>query len=54
MWCGIIFSLLFLAPAVEIAEEWRLHRSADKQLTEMRRHVASGQKWDVTSGKWIA
>jgi hypothetical protein len=53
MWWGIIFSFLFLAPVVEIVEDWRLHHSADKQLTEMRKHVASGHKWDVTLGRWV-
>ena len=54
MWWGLLFSLVFLAPAIEVVKEWRLHRSADKQLTEMRTHVASGHKWDTTVGKWVA
>jgi hypothetical protein len=40
-------------PAVEMVEEWRLHRSAQKELAEMLRHVATGHRWDITRGQWI-
>ena len=54
MWWVVYLSLSFVLPAAEMADEWRLHRSADKDLIEMRKHVASGEKWDVTRGRWIA
>ena len=53
MWWGLIFSLFFIAPAIEAVEEWRLHRGVQKDLIDMRKHAASGHKWDVTRGQWI-
>jgi len=37
-----------------MVEEWRIYRSAVKDLVEMRRHTASGDKWDVVRGQWVA
>ncbi len=54
MWWGLIISLVFAYPVIEIVEEWRIHRSAKKDLVEMRRHVTSGDKWDVVRGRWEA
>jgi hypothetical protein len=53
MWWGLIFGLLFAAPVIEAVEDWRLQRGVQKDLTEMRKHVASGDQWDVTRGQWI-
>jgi hypothetical protein len=53
MWWVAFLSLFFLLPAAEMADEWRLHRSAEKDLVEMRKHTASGDRWDVTRGRWI-
>ncbi len=54
MWWGLIIGLVFTYPAIEMVEEWRIHRSAEKDLVEMRRHTASGDKWDVVRGRWVA
>jgi hypothetical protein len=53
MWWGLIFGLLFAAPAIEAVEDWRLQRGVQKDLIEMRKHAASGHQWDVTRGQWI-
>jgi hypothetical protein len=53
MWWGLIFSLLFVAPAIEAAEDWRLQRGVQKDLIDMRKHAASGHQWDATRGQWI-
>jgi hypothetical protein len=52
MWWAFIITVVLVYPAVEMVEEWRLHRAAEKQVTEMRKHAASGHKWDVTRGQW--
>ena len=54
MWWGIIIGLVFTYPAIEMVEEWRIHRSGEKDLVEMRKHTASGDKWDVVRGQWEA
>jgi len=56
IWCGLIVSLAFVYvyPAIEMVEEWRLRRSAEKDLAQMRMHAASGHRWDVTRGQWVA
>ena len=38
MW-DIIIALVFVYPAVEIAEEWRRRRVTRRLLLEMRKHV---------------
>ena len=53
MWWVVYLTLFFVLPAAEMADEWRLHRSADKTLIEMRKHAASGERWDATRGRWI-
>jgi hypothetical protein len=53
MWWGLIISLVFIAPVIEAIEEWRLHRGAQRDLIEMRKHSASGHKWDVALGRWV-
>ena len=53
MWWGLVVSLVFLYPVVEMAEEWRLRRSADKDLAEMLRRAASGHRWDAARGQWV-
>jgi hypothetical protein len=52
MWWGLIVSLVLAYPAIEMVEEWRLRRAARRHLAEMRRHAASGQRWDATKGQW--
>jgi hypothetical protein len=47
MWWGLIVSLVLAYPAIEMVEEWRLRRAARKHLAEMRRHAASGERWDA-------
>jgi hypothetical protein len=37
MWWVTIISLVLAYPAIEMAEEWRLRRAAEKELAEMRR-----------------
>jgi hypothetical protein len=44
----------FCYPEIEMVEEWRLRRSAEKNLAQMRMHAASGHRWDVTRGQWVA
>jgi hypothetical protein len=53
MWWGLIFSLFFIAPAIEVVEEWRLTRGVQKDLISMRKHAASGHRWDAARGQWI-
>jgi hypothetical protein len=53
MWWGLIFSLFFIAPAIEAVEEWRLTRGVQKDLINMRKHAASGHQWDATRGQWV-
>jgi hypothetical protein len=53
MWWVLVVSLVLGYPAVEMAEEWRLRRWARKDLAEMRKHTASGHRWDVTRGQWV-
>jgi len=53
MWWGLIISLVLAYPAIEILEERRLRRSAEKDLMQMQRHAASGHRWDVTRGRWV-
>jgi hypothetical protein len=53
MWWALIVSFVFIAPVVKTIEEWRLHRGAQRDLIEMRKHAASGHKWDVTQGRWV-
>ena len=52
MWWVTIISLVLAYPAIEMAEEWRLRRATEKELAEMRRHAASGRRWDATKGQW--
>jgi hypothetical protein len=54
IWYGLIVSLAFVYPAIKMVEEWRLRRSAEKDLAQMRMHAASGHRWDVTRGQWVA
>jgi hypothetical protein len=53
MWWTLIFGLVLAYPAIEMVEEWRLRRSAEKDLAEMRRRTASGHRWDATRGQWV-
>ncbi len=53
MWWGLIACLVFVYPVVEAVEEWRLNRAVRKKLMEMRKHAASGHRWDVTRGQWV-
>jgi len=53
MWWVLVVSLVLGYPVVEMAEEWRLRRWARKDLAEMRKHTASGHRWDVTRGQWV-
>jgi hypothetical protein len=53
MWWVLVVSLVLGYPIVEMAEEWRLRRWARKDLAEMRKHTASGHRWDVTRGQWV-
>ena len=53
MWWLVGVSLVLCYPVVEMAEEWRLRRRARKELAEMRRRTASGDLWDVASGRWV-
>jgi hypothetical protein len=53
MWWALVVGLVLGYPVVEMAEEWRLRRWARKDLAEMRRHAASGHRWDVTRGQWV-
>ena len=53
MWWAFMVSLVLTYPVIEMVEEWRLHRSAEKDLADMRRHTASGHRWDVTRGQWV-
>ena len=39
MWWTLIFGLVLAYPAIEMVEEWRLRRSAEKDLAEMRRRT---------------
>jgi hypothetical protein len=54
MWWVLIINLVFLYPVVEWVEEWRIRRSARKDLAELRKHAASGHTWNVTRGQWVA
>src|SRR5712692_7494402 len=56
MWWGLIVSLVFVYvyPAIEMVEEWRLRLSAEKDRAQMRMHAASGHRCDVTRGQWVA
>ena len=40
MW-DIIIALVFVYPAVEIVEEWRRRRVANRLLAEMRKHMSA-------------
>jgi hypothetical protein len=42
MWLGLIVSLVFTYPIIEVIEEWRIRRSSEKDLREMRKHVSAG------------
>jgi hypothetical protein len=53
MWLGLLASLIFIYPLVEMIEERRLDRAAKRDLAKMIRHQASGHRWDATSGRWI-
>ena len=53
MWWTLFISGLFLCTAIEMAEDWRLRRSAKKDLAEMRKHAGSGHRWDVARGGWV-
>ena len=44
MW-DIIIALVFVYPAVEIVEEWRRRRVANRLLAEMRKHVRQRTGW---------
>jgi hypothetical protein len=50
---GLIVSPVFTYPIIEMIEEWRLRRSAKKDLRAMRKHVSAGDQWDITRGRWI-
>ena len=42
MWLGLIVSLVYTYQIIEMIEEWRIRRSAKRDLREMRKHVAAG------------
>jgi hypothetical protein len=37
---------IYVYPAIEMVEEWRLRRSVEKDLAQMCMHAASGHRWD--------
>jgi hypothetical protein len=47
-------TIIILSPAVETAEQWRRSSVAGQHVTEMRKHVAPHQIWDITRGRWVA
>jgi hypothetical protein len=51
MW-DIIIALVLVYPAIEMAEEWRRRRVADRLLGEMRKHVRLHHRWDAVRGQW--
>jgi len=53
MW-DIIIAPVFVYPVVEIAEEWRRRRAANRLLAEMRKHVQHQHRWDAVLGRWVA
>ena len=53
MWLGLIVSLVFTYPIIEVIEEWRIQRSAKKDLREMRKHVSADHQWDITRRQWV-
>ena len=53
MW-DIIITLVFVYPAVEIVEEWRRRRVANRFLVEMRKHVHQRHRWDPVRGRFVA
>ena len=53
MW-DIIIALVFVYPAVEIVEEWRRRRVANRFLVEMRKHVHQRHQWDPVHGRFVA
>jgi hypothetical protein len=53
MW-DIIIALVFVYPVVEIAEEWRRRRAANRLLAETRKHVQHQHRWDAVLGRWVA
>ncbi len=53
MW-DIIIALVFVYPVVEIVEEWRRRRVANRHLVEMRKHVRLRHRWDAVRGQWLA
>jgi len=53
MW-DLIITLVFVYPAVEIVEEWRRRRVANRLLLKMREHVQQHHRWDAVRGQWIA
>jgi hypothetical protein len=52
MFWALIVSLILSYPLVEVVEGWFIRRSAVKKLAAMRKHAASGDRWDVTRGQW--
>jgi hypothetical protein len=54
MWWTLILSVVFTYPLVELIEQRFIRRSALKDLAVMRKHAASGHRWDVTRGQWTA
>lgn len=53
MW-DIIIALVFVYPAVEIVEEWRRRRVANRLLAEMRKHVQQRHRLDPVRGRFVA
>jgi hypothetical protein len=49
---ALIVSLILSYPLVEVVEGWLIRRSAVKKLAAMRKHAASGDRWDVARGQW--
>ena len=52
MW-DIIIAPVFVYPVVEIAEEWRRRRAANRLLAEMRKHAQHQHRWDAVLGRWV-
>jgi hypothetical protein len=52
--CDTVIALIPLYPAVEMAEQWCRSSVARQHVTEMRKHAAQHQIWDITRGQWVA
>jgi hypothetical protein len=50
---GIFAGISIFVALYPVYVDWEMRRAEKKRLSDMRKHVAMGHRWDPIQGKWL-